>query len=134
MSMDVGVVFQAKPPFMPVSPSLPSVSLMQARLSNAAVWRQKERAMGQTLLTRRIWYGYPYAIAADVLSDQPTHDEDASSLRAEASRDGTCYLRLLKAFHDGTYLARVAAHPAFFPATQGYTVVLTEKQLAKARP
>ena len=90
--------------------------------------------MGQTLPTRRIWYGYPYAIAANVLSDEPTHDEDASSLRAEATRDGTCYLRLLKAFHDGTYLARVAAHPAFFPAKEGYTVVLTEKQLAKARP
>jgi hypothetical protein len=98
------------------------------------MWQQKERAMGQTSLTRRIWYGYPYAIAAEVLSDQPTHDDDPSSLRAEASRDGTCYLRLLKAFHDGTYLARVAAHPVFFPATQGYTVVLTEKQLAKARP
>ena len=90
--------------------------------------------MGQTLLTRRIWYGYPYAIAADVLSDQPTHDEDASSLRADASRDGTCYLRLLKAFYDGTYLVRVAARPDFFPAAQGYTVVLTDKQLAKARP
>ena len=90
--------------------------------------------MGQAPLTRRIWYGYPYEIPADVLSDQPTHDEDASSLRADASRDGTCYLRLLKAFQDGTYLARVAAHPDFFPATQGYTVVLTEKQLAKARP
>ena len=90
--------------------------------------------MGQTPLTRRIWYGYPYAIPSDVLSDQPTHDEDASSLRAEASRDGTCYLRLLKAFHDGRYLARVAAHPDFFPATQGYTVVLTAEQLAQARP
>jgi hypothetical protein len=107
---------------------------MQARLSNAAVWQQKERAMGQTLPTRRIWYGYPYAIPSDVLSDEPTHDEDSSSLRAEASRDGTCYLRLLKAFHDGTYLARVAAHPAFFPATQGYTVVFTAEQLAQARP
>jgi len=107
---------------------------MQARLSNAAVWQQKERAMGQTPLTRHIWYGYPYEIPADVLSDEPTHDTDASSLRAEASRDGTSYLRLLKAFHDGTYLARVAAHPDFFPATQGYTVVLTDKQLAQARP
>ena len=90
--------------------------------------------MGQTLPTKRIWYGYPYAIPADVLSDQPTHDEDSSSLRADASRDGTSYLRLLKAFHDGTYLARVAARPTFFPATQGYTVVLTAEQLAKARP
>ena len=71
--------------------------------------------MGQTLPTKRIWYGYPYAIPSDVLSNEPTHDEDPSSLRAEASRDGTSYLRLLKAFHDGTYLARVAAHPTFFP-------------------
>ena len=90
--------------------------------------------MGQTPPTRRIWYGYPYEIPADVLSDEPTHDTDASSLRAEASRDGTSYLRLLKAFHDGTYLARVAAHPDFFPVTEGYTVVLTEEQLAQARP
>src|SRR5260370_35957360 len=107
---------------------------MKARLSNAAVWQQEEHAMRQTLPQKRLWYGYPYAIPADVLSDQPTHDEDASSLRAEASRDGTCYLRLLKAFHDGTYLARVAAHPDFFPAREGYTVVLTAEQLAKARP
>jgi hypothetical protein len=87
-----------------------------------------------TLPTRRIWYGYPYAIPADALSDEPTHDQDPSSLQAEASRDGICYLRLLQDFQDGTYLARVAAHPAFFPATEGYTVVLTDKQLAQARP
>jgi hypothetical protein len=108
---------------------------MQTRLSIAAIKAAaKECAMGQTPLTRRIWYGYPYVIPADVLSAEPTHDEDASSLRAEASHDGTCYLRLLKSFHDGTYLARVAAHPAFFPAREGYTVVLTEAQLAQACP
>ena len=90
--------------------------------------------MGQTLPTRRIWYGYPYEIPSDVLSDEPTHNEDLSSLRAEASRDGICYLRLLKDLQDGTYLARVAAHPNFFPAREGYTVVLTDKQLAKASP
>jgi hypothetical protein len=90
--------------------------------------------MEQTLPTKRIWYGYPYEIPADVLSDEPTHDEDASSLRADASQDGTCYLRLLKAFHDGTYLVRVAAHPGFFPSKEGYTVVLTDEQLIQARP
>ena len=87
-----------------------------------------------TLPTRRIWYGYPYAIPSGALSDEPTHDEDPSSLRAEASRDGICYLRLLHDFGDGTYLARVAAHPTFFPAAEGYTVVLTDQQLAQARP
>lgn len=90
--------------------------------------------MKQSLPTKRIWYGYPYAIFADVLSAEPTHDEDISSLRADASCDGTCYLRLLKSFHDGTYLARVAAHPVFFPFHEGYTVVLTDAQLAQARP
>ncbi len=69
-----------------------------------------------------------------MLSAEPTHDEDTSSLRADASQDSTSYLRLLKAFHDGTYLAPVAAHPDFSPATEGYTVVLTEAQLAQARP
>ena len=90
--------------------------------------------MGQTPLTRRIWYGYLHAVPADVLFAEPTHDEDMSSLCADASRDGTSYLRLLKVFHEGTYLARVAAHPDFFLATQGYTVVLTEAQLAQACP
>ena len=90
--------------------------------------------MGQLSLTWRIWYGYAYVIPADLLSDEPTHDEDSSSLQADASRDGICYLRLLKPFHDGTYLARVAARPDFMPSHEGYTVVLSEAHLAQARP
>jgi hypothetical protein len=90
--------------------------------------------MEQTLLTKRICYGYPYEIPADMLSDEPTNDEDASCLHADASRDGTCYLRQLKAFHDGMYLVHVASHPDFFPSKEGYTVVLTDEQLIQARP
>jgi hypothetical protein len=90
--------------------------------------------MGQTLPTKRICYGYPYEIPADMLSDEPTHDEDASSLHADASRDGTCYLRPLKAFQDGKYPVRVASHPDFFPSKEGYTVVLMDEQLMQARP
>ena len=65
--------------------------------------------MGQTLLTRRIWFHYPYVMPADVLSNEPTHGDDPSSLREEASCDDICYLKLICSFRDGTYLARVAA-------------------------
>src|SRR5260370_24947136 len=93
-----------------------SISHAGSAVKRCRLAAAKERAMGHTTLpTRRIWYGYPYEIPSDVLSDEPTHNEDLSSLRAEASRDGICYLRLLKDFQDGTYLAPVAAHPNFLP-------------------
>ena len=90
--------------------------------------------MAQTPLARRIWYLYPYVLPADLLSDDPTHDGDPSSLRADASCEGTCYVRVLCAFGDGTYQARVAATPGFNPHQEGYTLVLTEAQLSQARP
>ena len=86
-----------------------------------------------TLFTRRIWHHYPYVIPADVLSDEPTHENDPSSLREEAGSSGLCYLKLTKSFHDGTYLARVAASPDAL-RTRGYTVVVNDAHLAKARP
>ena len=89
--------------------------------------------MAQTPLERRIRYGHPYVMPADVLSDEPTHAEDPSNLRADASCDGKCYARIIASFGDGTYLARVAASPDF-QRSKGYTVVLTEAQLATARP
>ena len=89
--------------------------------------------MAQTPLARRMWYLYPYVLPADLLSDEPTHDGDPSSLRADARGEGTCYVRVLRAFGDGTYLARVAATPGFNPHWEGYTLVLTEAQLSQAR-
>ena len=89
--------------------------------------------MAHTPLAKRIWYCYPYVLPADVLSDEPTHEEDPSSLRLDASCDDTCYVRIARSFGDGTFLARVAASPNF-KHTQGFTVVLTEAQLAQARP
>ena len=83
---------------------------------------------------RRVWYLYPYMLPADVLSPEPTHDTDPSSLREAASCEGACYVRVLRAFGDGTYLARVAATPGFNPYREGYTLVLTEAQLSQARP
>jgi hypothetical protein len=83
--------------------------------------------------TRRIWYHSPYVLPADVLSDEPTHENDLSSPREAASCEGLCYLKLTRSFHDGTYLARVAASPGALRSC-GYTVVLNNAQLAKARP
>jgi hypothetical protein len=85
-----------------------------------------------SLPTKRIWYHYPYVLPADALSDEPTHEDDPSSLREEASCDGLCYLKLTQSFHDGTYLAHVAASPDVL-RTGGYTIVVNDAQLAKAR-
>jgi hypothetical protein len=81
---------------------------------------------------RRIWHHYPYALPADVLSPEPTHESDLSSLREEASSHGFCYLKLTRSFHDGTYLARVAASPDAL-RSHGYTVMVNDIHLAKAR-
>jgi hypothetical protein len=83
--------------------------------------------------TRRIWYHYPYVLPADVLSDEPTHENDPSSLREEASCDGLCYLKLTHSFGDGTHLARVAASLDAL-RTSGYTIVVNDMHLTKARP
>ena len=83
--------------------------------------------------TRRIWYHYPYVLPADVLSDEPTHEDDPSSLREEASCESLCYLKLTQSFGDGTHLARVAASPDALH-TSGYTIVVNDAHLTKARP
>lgn len=89
--------------------------------------------MTQASLERNICYHYPYVAPAAILSTDPIDSKDASSLRADASDDGICYLEVTRSFHDGTYLARVAAHPDLI-RTQGYTVVLNAAHLALARP
>jgi hypothetical protein len=80
---------------------------------------------------QRIGYHQTCVLPATVLSADPLEDTDMSSLQADASSDGMCYLRVIDSFHDGTYLVRVAANPDLV-RTQGYTVVLTEGQLASA--
>jgi hypothetical protein len=82
---------------------------------------------------QHIGYHQTCVLPATVLSADPVDDQDGSNLQADASRDGTCYLQVIDTFHDGTYLVRVAANPELV-RTQGYTVVLTEGQLACALP
>ena len=89
--------------------------------------------MAHTPLEKRIWYCYPYVLPAMLLSNEPTHVGDTSSLRAEASQNDTCYVHITRSFGDGTFLARVAASPNFKHA-QGFTLVLTEANLAQAKP
>src|SRR2546426_1063943 len=83
--------------------------------------------------TRRIWFGYPYQMPASLLSAEPTHDDDASSLQADANQDDRCYIRFIRSFGDGTYQVRVAARPIFDPNREGYTLLLMEAHLSQAR-
>lgn len=84
-------------------------------------------------LEQRICYHYPYVAPATILSADPVDEQDTSCLRTDASFDGACYFEVTRTFHDGTYLARVAALPDRV-RTQGYIVVLTTAHLAQARP
>ena len=86
-----------------------------------------------TSFPQRIGYHQTCVLPAAILSADPVDDQDASSLQADASSDGICYLRVIDSFHDGTYLVRVAARPDLV-RSHGYTVVLTEGQLASALP
>jgi hypothetical protein len=86
-----------------------------------------------TPLEERIWYHYPYVLPAALLSDEPTHVGDPSSLRADASQGDSCYVHIIRSFGDGTFLVRVAAAPNF-KHTQGFTLVLTEAHLSQATP
>ena len=89
--------------------------------------------MTQSSLERRICYHYPYVAPATILSADPVDEQDTSSLRADASTNGACYLEVSRSFHDGTYQARVAACPDLI-RTWGYTVVLNAAHLDLARP
>src|SRR5450755_2201147 len=89
--------------------------------------------MTQASLERRICYYYPYVAPATILSADQVDEQDTSSLRADASTNGACYLEVTRSFHDGTYQTRVAAHPNLI-RTRGYTDVLNAARLALARP
>ena len=73
-----------------------------------------------------------YEAPASLLSDDPVEEQDVSSLRAEASADGVCYLRPLRLLEDGIYLVRVAARPG--RVMQGFTLIVTDEQMAQAQP
>jgi hypothetical protein len=73
-----------------------------------------------------------YALPASILSDEPTHEQDPSSLRAEASTDGVAYVQVVRSLFDGTTLVRVAAHPEQL-FHQGYMLVLDDADLQGAR-
>ncbi len=88
--------------------------------------------MTQLSLAKRICYHYPYVMLAATLSADAVDEEDTSSLRADASNEGICYIHVIRSLDDGWYLARVAAGPELLP--EGYTVILSEGQLAYALP
>ena len=73
-----------------------------------------------------------YALPASILSEEPTHEQDPSSLRAEASTSEVAYVHVVRSLFDGTTLVRVAAHPELL-SHQGYTLVLDDADLEGAR-
>jgi hypothetical protein len=102
-------------------------------MAGRALPMQGGQIMAYTPLEQRIWYHYPYVLHAALLSDEPTYADDPSSLRDDASQGDICYVHITRSFGDGTFLARVAASPNFKQA-KGFTLVLTEAQLAQATP
>lgn len=88
--------------------------------------------MTQLSLAKRVCYHYPYVMLAAILSADSVDGEDMSSLRADASNEGICYIRVIRSFDDGWYLVRAAVRPELL--AEGYTVVLSEGQLAYALP
>ncbi|HLI89090.1 MAG TPA: hypothetical protein VKV37_10415 [Ktedonobacteraceae bacterium] len=82
--------------------------------------------------SERIGCLVPCVIPAELLSDEPTDEQDRSSLRRDASCKGLSYLVVLRELSAGLYLARVAATPE--RVRQGYTVLLDEEALRHAQP
>ena len=73
-----------------------------------------------------------YALPASILSEEPIHEQDPSSLRTEASTNGVASVQVVRSLFDGTTLVRVAAHPERL-SHQGYTLVLDDADLQGAR-
>ncbi len=87
-------------------------------------------AIAYRTFAQRVGYLITCCIPADILSDEPSHAEDPSSLRSDASCDGLSYIQVIRSLEENVYLARVAASPEC--VTQGYTVLFTEEQLYSA--
>lgn len=86
----------------------------------------------QRTFANAIGYCVTCVLPADLFSDESTHAEDSSSLRADANRGGLSYIQVKGALEEGLYLARVAASPE--GAATGFTVLLSEEQLYHALP
>lgn len=92
----------------------------------------------QKTFAQRIGLYWTCVILADafsaepVLSDDETEEQDTSSLYAEASTDGYSFAQVSRSFHDGTYLAHVAASPE--QVSTGFTIILSEEDLYCALP
>jgi hypothetical protein len=84
--------------------------------------------------SQRICSRSPYVLLAAHLSADPVDEEDSASLRADASRDGLCFVRVIRSLEDGIYLVRVAADPDLLTRNQSYTVLLGEEHLVCALP
>jgi hypothetical protein len=101
--------------------------------------REDEQAMtiyGRRTFPQRIGLHWPCVAPATILSGESFKEEDGTllqSLRSVASHDGLCFLRVIKPFYDGTYLAQVAASLDLLDE-QSDTVVFTEEQLLSAFP
>ena len=70
-----------------------------------------------------------HVLSASLLSDEPVDAQDESSLRADASANGICYVTVSRPLDSGALLARVAAHPSLLP-DMGYTVVLNSHDVS----
>jgi hypothetical protein len=88
--------------------------------------------MAQRPFPQRIGCHQTCVAPATLLSDERDEGE-STSLRTDASRNGVCYLRVIRSFGDGTYQARVAARPELV-RDGGYAIVLSEAELASVLP
>lgn len=85
-----------------------------------------------TVASTKVQLDQTYILPAFLLSDEPVDEQDPSSLQADANNNGKCYLRVLRNFGGGAYLARVAPHPEQVEAA-GYTLIVTDEQLAQVQ-
>ncbi len=89
-------------------------------------------ATAQRTFAHRIGFCITCVLPADLLSADPIDQEDASSLRTDASQDHLSYIQVTRMLEDGVYLAHVASTPD--RAAKGYTLLLNEQHLYYALP
>src|SRR5579885_1545401 len=86
---------------------------------------------------QRIGYHWTYVASATILSDEileTSEEEHPQSLRAEASAQGLCFLRIMRYLpHAGLFHGQVAATPKLLQ-TQPLDAFFTEEQLCGILP
>jgi hypothetical protein len=97
------------------------------------VLKQRE-VMALRPFLQRVGYYWTCILPADILSSEAVDCSDPSSLRKDASSDELSFCQVINSLQDGSYKARVAASPDADFISQGYTVLLSEEQLAYALP